>query len=152
MPKIGKLSIISKEPHLEIKWEIKNFFSLPKLLFFSPSFSYDDETWYCRMDPSGDIWDHRSGWIYLALVRKSIGPPIRVKFTIALKTVNGEKVLESHYTEWFKKAGFGHPYLTFTSRSKLLERVSELLPSGILTVVYTLKILERSEDTSKSYV
>lgn len=154
MSEIGKLNAIPKKLSLDIEWEIKNFFSLSEkdgTRYWSPEFSFDGQTWSLRIHPNGASWNYSFGHIDLWLCRKSPGIPNRQEFSFAFKTLHGKKVLERHRTGTFKGLD-SHGFPRFISRFEVSRRKSELLPSGVLTVVCSIKYSGSVGSSSKSYV
>lgn len=152
MKTIGKVN--ANLPIYEFEWTISNFFSLLEdydIIYKSPSFSFDGATWYLKIYPNGDINDDSFGYVDLELRRKSSGPPYRLEFSLSLKTLEGNKEEEWQKTCIFEAANGNqsHGVACFIARSKILERKSELLPSGALTVVCTLRSPKFTEDASK---
>lgn len=152
MAEIGNIDVIQTELGISAEWRIKNFFSSLKIdhaFYWSPPFSYAGHTW--------ELWICRYGYklgksfIELCLKRRSTGPPICQEFSVALKTRNGQKDFERHFTDVFKeKNDFLSPHCI--SKSELLRRRRELVPSEVLTVVCTLKSPLYAGTASKSYV
>lgn len=150
MPVIGEVVKIPKE--FDIEWRIKDFFSLSHKdgeSYRSPSFSFAGVSWYLFVFPN-DESVNSDGYISLYLSRDLSGSPISVKYILALKLLNGEKVQEMDSTDVFEEADEGCGYGSFISRFELLERKSGL--ADVLTVICTLKYFESAEDASESYV
>ena len=90
------------------------------------------------------------GYVNLHLVNESLNSPITVEFTLALKTSNGERYLEKDFTKTFKKGKAQHHAIQFISRSELEGKKTDLVPSGVLTVVCTFKTSKSNGDACKS--
>ena len=152
MPLIGKVKKIQVKGH-DTEWKIEIFSNLEKegICYYSPEFSFANESWFLGIDPNGDSYNDSSGYINLYLYRKSSGSPIKLKFSVSLKTVNGMKFQERHCAETFEQ--WNHrQFLRFISISELEERKVGLLPSDVLTVVCTMQHSALTENTSKCSV
>lgn len=147
MTTVGELNEIPGE--FTVEWRIKEFFSLspePDKFYDSLEFSFADARWNLRIYPDGRTKSiaengkvvNSEGCINLYLRRESTGPPITLTYSLGLKTVDDNVNPERHFTYNFKEIeGWGrHGLIT---RSKLLERKSELIYSGVLTVVCKIK-------------
>lgn len=161
MTKIGEVSTNQKEHGVDIEWTISDFFSLSEkdgVGYWSPLYSFDSYSWFLGIYPNGARSTDSLGHIdlYLELNKKTLDLPIRVDFSIAIKTANGQKDHERHFTKDFNGRK-RHDFLRFITKSDLSMRVSDLTPSGVLTVVCTMKRIRRtmcksSKSESKLYV
>lgn len=152
MKTIGKVN--ANLPIYEFEWTISNFFSLSEdddIIYKSPSFAFDGATWYLKIYPNGDKTDDSVGYVDLELRRKSSDPPYSLEFSLSLKTLEGKKDTEWQDTCIFETENGNQScgVARFMPRSEILERKSELLPSGALTVVCTLRSPKFTEDASK---
>ena len=149
MSTIGEIKEFPRK--LDVEWKMKNFFSPASddEFFFSPSFSFDGETWCIQMYPNGDGDNNSIGYIDLFLFRHSDGPPVNPEFYFALKSVSGKKFQGSYHMHVFTNEHYKSGVFKFMSRSKLLEKRSELVPDDTLTVVCTMR---STEDASKCRV
>lgn len=153
MATIGEIKITKKEFDRDIEWNIKNFLSLSEkdgYFAWSSAFSFNGQIWWLVIYPNGASWDTSQGYISLGLCR-AIGPEIRQEFFLTLKALNGKKDYERHCTEMFQDLK-AHVIPRFISRSELTRQESELLPSGVLTVICTLKSSKSTKNESKSHV
>ena len=149
MPLLGKVKKIEVKG-CDIEWKIENFSNLEKdgICYYSPEFSYADESWFLGIDPNGDNYNDSFGYINLYLYRKSSGSPINLKFSLSIKSVNGMKNHERHCSGTFEQWNH-HQFLRFISISELQERKVGLLPSDVLTIVCTIQNSTSTENTSK---
>ena len=151
MESIGRVNKIQRE--LDIEWKIPNFYSLTgenDRNYSSPSFFFAGALWHMRIYPNGHRVYNSTGYIGLFLWRKSPGRPICLDYSFGVKTVDGRKDREKHLTSVFKEVGKGYGNSKCLSRSELQERESELMSSDGLTVFFTLKRSESTEDSGKS--
>ena len=136
------------------EWKIDNFFHFSEngnvYSYSSPFFSHYGESWYLAIDPNGMCYNDSLGYVNLHLVNESLNSPITVDFTLALKTSNGERYLEKGFTKTFKKGKAQHHAIQFISRSDLEGKKTDLVPSGVLTVVCTFKTSKSDGNASKS--
>lgn len=147
----GEISINTNDAGVDVEWRIDNFFSLTETdgeWYSSPYFPFDGETWNLWIYPNGWSGSESQGHIDLDIVTLLSGPPIRLEFSLSLKTVKGEKDHAEHSTKLFEGLDT-HTIRKFLSRSELLRRWSELVPSGVLTVVCTMKKSTSAESASK---
>lgn len=154
MTETGELRTNQMEHGVDVAWTIYDFFSLSEkdgVGYWSPLFSFNGYSWFLGMYPNGARSTDSLGHIdmYLELNTKFSDPPIRVDFSIAIKTANGQKDHESHFTKDFNGRK-RHEFLRFITRSDLSMRVSELISSGSLTVVCTMKRIRKIMCTSGS--
>lgn len=137
---VGKVNNLTKEFHFE--WKINNFFSLSGengKNYSSPLFSFANESWHLNVCPNGDPKYHAVGYISVYLHREVSGLSIiNLSWSFGLKTFDGKKVHEQHHTGVFSEDGKGYGSPGLLKRSTLLERKSELVPSDILTIVFTV--------------
>ena len=149
MATIGRVNKIPISGY-DIEWQISDFFSLSVIdnneSYSSPLFSFAGATWLLKMYPNGTRMG--DACIIVFLKRKSSGPPIRLEFSLGLKTSTGRDPIE-HYTYLFEEADEGYGFARCPSQSEILERESELMPSGILTIFCSLSCKELIDDTSK---
>ena len=139
------------EADVNFEWKIKDFHSLST----ETGTHYDSPLFYC----SGIAWEiwiypnsdeiEADGWIGLYLVRSSTGYPETLDFSMCFKSNNGKKDPSLSSTSTFDRKFRGWGSVKFISRSKLLERKSDLMPSGILTVICTIKCKEGYNVKSK---
>ena len=133
------------------EWRIENFFDLSEDdRYFSPSFVFNNTSWSLGIDPNGDRGNHSVGYIDLRLVKNPGDFPISVEFSLALKAANGKRILERHCIENFGESLDRHISHRIITRSELVRRESELVPSGVLTVVFTMMTLESTRSWNKS--
>ena len=134
MSKIGEM----RETASGFEWEIHQFLSLPKdegRSYCSPSMLYNGESWCLQIYPNGCY--RTFDYVNLCLVRLSTGPPVSIELSLSIKTVDGKKDLERHCTAVFDDFHYVHASSRFISRSELGRRETELVPSGILTLICT---------------
>lgn len=153
MAKIGDLCEIGGEVIFE--WKIKDFISLSNernIFYYSSTFYFSDASWNLKIYPFGVVENQSDGCIGLYLMKRSYSRPISVNYTIGLKTVDGKKDPDYNFTYVFdqRDSGYGTPKLI--SRSVLSEKKSELIPSGILTVICTLKHAESKDTNGKQFM
>lgn len=159
MAAVGEQDEISGE--FAVEWRIKEFLSLSSEIhqfYDSLEFSFSGACWCLRIYANGrtdSLAENGSvvnskGCVNLYLRRVSYGPPINLDYSLGLKT-NDEKVNpERHFTYTFEETeGWGRHGLI--RRSKLLERKSELISSGVLTVVCKIKYSKSTNISSKYY-
>lgn len=154
---IGKLNNISigtnvLQKELEIEWKISKFSSLPRdagYHFNSPLFNFADASWYLKILLNGHQGKTSVGCIGLYLNRKCSGTPINMKYTVGLKTFNGEKDSEHHRQFIFKNEEYGHGVHACIMRGELYERKSDLMPCDELTLFCNLKYPKNDECTGK---
>lgn len=154
METVGKLSEFAS-----VEWRIKEFFSLPAevdRVYKGPVFSFAGAFWHLRIYPNGRKKDiakdgaaiNSEGFIGLYLFRTSSGPPINLDFYLGLKTLDEKINPVRNFTFNFEMIqGFGN--FKFINRSTLLKRMSELVPSGVLTVVCKIKYPKAADISSK---
>lgn len=158
MPLIGEVGTISakgaKGLDLFFEWNIENFLSLSVedgSYYTSPEFELDGLSYRLVIYPNGWFGSDSVEYIDFFLFKESCGPPISVDFCIALKTLSAEKDSERHCTEVFEGVDF-YGFPRSISRSDLLRRESELMPSGIMTVICIMKSTTSAGSASKSYM
>lgn len=144
MTAIGEVNTISNvlQSEHEIEWKISNFSSLSNgtdNFYESPSFSFADESWYLRVRPNGDVSKGSVGSVGLYLMKSSTGPPIKMTYTLGLKSFKGEKDSEFHRTYNFILGDAGYGVHGCIVKSELLERMSDLMPTDVLTLFCNLK-------------
>ena len=143
MVTIGKVHNVSKK--LDFEWRIDNFFSISERVekhFFSPSFLLAGEFWKLKIYPNGKKY---SGFVSLYLLRNytyfngSEDPTISVEWSFSLETCDKKRAheIQLEYEFDYTDEEYGIP--KFLERSLLLEKKSELVPSGNLTLVCTVK-------------
>lgn len=153
MATFGKVHDLTKEFNFE--WKIDNFFSLSEESgkpYNSPLFSFAGESWFLSVYPNGDPEDNSVGCIGVYLNRDLSGSPIiNLTWTFGLKTVDGKKVHEKQCAYAFGEddMGWGSPVLL--KRSTLFGRKSELVPSDILTIVFSVDYCSKSSDDSGKF-
>lgn len=144
-----------------IQWKIKDIFSLSSKedeFWLSPSFSFANTSWCLRIYPNGQSkaplndgqMEDSIGYIGIYLLKISSGPPIHMNYLLGLKTVDKKIEFKFHQTYNFKEmGGFGRH--KFISRSKLLEKKSELMPCDVLTLICKVKHPELAAIASKFF-
>lgn len=153
MEAIDRMGEVQEE--LNIEWRIENFISLVEekdKFYTSFSFSFAGHSWCMRIYPNGREEQKSVGYIGLYLRRNSFGPGIKMHFSLGLKRFDGEKDPEKHCTHTFQKPDEGYGSIKLLSKSKLLQRKSDLLPADILTVFCSLTNQKSTENESKSFV
>lgn len=153
MTMTGEIKKNMKEFDLEIEWNIKDFLSLSEkdgFFAFSSEFFFNGQIWWIVIYPNGASWDNSQGYISLGLCR-FLGSEIRQEFFLSLKTLSGKKEYERHCTEMFQDLKV-HITPRFISRSELTRQESNFLPSGVLTVICTLKSSKSIKVESMCYV
>lgn len=159
MEKIGDLSEISGERIIE--WKVKDYFSLRDAIdasYESPDFHFFGITWFLRLYPNGHTSDGSAGWIGIYLNRLSSGSPVTLDYWFTLKSTDRSKdhavkAIESI----FAKQNTGKGFNKLISRSVLIDRKADLVPSDEITIICTLKnvepvILSPTAVTGKSYI
>lgn len=140
----------------DFEWKIKDIFSFTEedyeYYFFSPSFSFKGHSWSIVIHPNAGGYDNRPGCIDLCLIRSENHLPIRLNFSLCLKTAYGIKQRENHYVHLFDPINYKSQVYRMISRTELSARKCELAPAGILTVVCTMMYPRSTKDASKSYV
>lgn len=155
--RIGKLNNISigtnvLQKELEIEWKILKFSSLPRddgYDFISPLFNFADASWYLKIQLIGHQGKTSVGCISLYLNRKCSGTPINMKYTLGLKTFNGEKDSEHHRQYIFRNNEYGCGVHACITTCELYERKSDLMPCDELTLFCNLKYPKNDEGTGK---
>lgn len=153
MEEIDRMGEIQEE--LNIEWRIEDFISLleeKNKIYTSFTFTFASHSWCMRIYPNGREEQKSIGYIGLYLRRNSFGPAIRMHFSLGLKTFDGERDPEKHYMHTFRKIDEGCGSIKLLSKSKLLQRKSDLLPADILTVFCSLTNQKSTENESKSFV
>lgn len=140
-----------KAKEFNFLWKINDFFSLTEETYFSSSFSFADETWCLVLFPNGNAHDesYKNGCVSVYLCRCSSGEPIKISFSISLKTLDKKRFSEAHKECIITDDDPIIKFSDFLLRSELLEKQPELLPFDTLTIVCSLKCAESTEDTSK---
>lgn len=141
----------------DFEWKIKDIFSFTEeddeYYFFSPTFSFNDASWCIVIHPNAGSNGRTPGCIDLHLIRNDYhSSPIKLDFSLCLKTAYGLKYRDKHYIRVFDQINYKSPLHRMIARSELLARKTELAPAGILTVVCTMRKLESTKDASKSYI
>lgn len=119
--------------------------------YHSPPFSFDGARWYLEIYPHGETEYGSVGYVGLYLARESDGPSIQLNFSLGLKTSNNETACEQYCTNLFGEEFDIYGCFEFLKRSILVERFSELVPSGHLTCVCRIKHPESPHAESKFY-
>lgn len=149
METIGEVSLTD----IAVEWKIKELFSLSPEVgksFDSPRFSFAGTSWFLRIYPNGTA-GRTEGFLNLFLRNAISGPPICLDFDLGLKNNDGKinpEIIHNTYT-FGKTDGYGK--YEFIHRSQLLEKKSELMPSGILTLVCRIRYPTPPENSSKSF-
>lgn len=158
METVGELS---EKSELAVEWRINEFCSLPAEVskcYDGPVFPFVGASWLLSIYPNGKtniITKDRKianseGFIALYLHRRSSGPPIHLEFSLGFKTLQGKVNSEVHLADTFKKKE-GKGFYRFIKRSELLDKKSELLPSGVLTVACKIKYPKAADISSKFF-
>lgn len=151
MATIGKVQGILREFHFE--WQIEAFLSLPEedgKSYTSPSFSFAGESWHLRIYPNGESVNNSVGYIGVYLIRNMSISPITLALFLGIKRVKGKKNPETQIICVFDKENDGYGISKLLKRSTLSEKESEIMPSGILTIVCTADyIFRNTENTGK---
>lgn len=153
MAEIGGLSEIGGEVTFE--WKIEAFSSLAveiDTFYNSPKFYFSNASWNLKIYPNGEKEHETEGSIGLYLMKKSSDSPVTLNYTIGLKTVDGKKEANQNYTYIFHHKDWGYGRRNLISRSDLLNKKSELLPSDVLTITCTMKNNEPKDVTGKSFM
>lgn len=140
----------------DFEWKIKDIFSYSEedyeYYFFSPSFSFNGQSWSFVIHPNAGSYGNTPGYIDLCLIGSEYHHHIKLDFSLCLKTAYGTKYRVNHYINLFDQINYRSAVYRMIARSELLARKTELAPAGILTVVYTMRYLRSTKDASKSYV
>lgn len=156
---VGEVNEISRE--IAVEWKIKDFFSLPAevdTFYEGPVFSFAGASWCLIIRPNGKketlLYDGRvinsEGSFGLYLRRTFSSPPIHLEYSLGLKTSGGKVNPQRHDSYNFEKAR-GCGFYELISRSELLEKKSDLVPSGVLTVVCRMWYPETADTSSKIF-
>ena len=127
---------ISGENSFKLEWKIDNFFSYSEedIRLKSPDF-LACTVWYIQIAPNGLTKHSSNGHVSLYLYSRSELPKT-VEYRLGIKTVNNTIDYEKVDVHTFCNLGRGYHW--FLKRSDLLQRKSELVPSGSLTVACTV--------------
>lgn len=145
MSTVGEVYTIPKELDLVVEWRIRRFLLLSSdQLYSSPQFSFNAHTWCLGICKKGDSYE-------LFHKRSSVGPAISQEFSIALKTRNGQEMYEMHCADDFR-TGIYYKLSQTIKKYDFLKIYKELIPSGVLTVVCTMKMPASGRSASKSCI
>lgn len=132
------LGVAGKNVETKFEWEIGNFFSLSATkdsYYMSPSFVFDNTSLHLEIYPGG-CSIAKSGFLSLYLVNE-IGDPLHVNNTLHIKKADGTMTGGGSADVCVDNDGMG--YLNFYEISCLKQNKSEMIPSGILTIICVLK-------------
>lgn len=150
MAKIGDLCEIPGE--LIIEWKVKNFMSLSdeyNTYYDSHTFYFSGTSWELRIYPNGETENKSDGWLGLYIMRKSIGSPVTLRISFALKKSDGNKDHECNIGPVTIDKKIGRGWHKMLLRSVLMERKTELIPSDELTIICTLRNNGQNSVTGK---
>lgn len=159
MGTVGEVS--ENRGEFAVEWRIKEFFSLPSEIgkfYYSSVFSFAGASWKMMIYPNGrkkcpidgEGNKNTKGLVGLYLYRTTPGPPILLEYSLGSKILDGKVNPEWHCTYNFNGIN-GYGFGKFLNRSKLLENESELVPSGVLTVVCKIKYPKTADVSSKCF-
>lgn len=142
--KIGKISKISGKVSLE--WEISNFFSYTEdnSKYVSPDFHALNLTWRFAVYPNGRNVDKSTGHVSLYLNRIDNGALKFVDFSFGIKT-RKQLIVNKLETAW-KTNNLGWGFSRFIQKSKLQQEKENLVPSGTLTVIFSLILKDDGQE------
>lgn len=84
-----------------------------------------------------EVWNRWMDWF-----RMSAGSPVNVNFSLELKTVLGKTNIDRASTSLFDEKYGRWGCDSFISKSDLMGKKSEIMPSDTLTIICTMKICE----------
>lgn len=141
---------------IKFEWEISDFFSLSKekdIFYKSPKFYFSGASWRLWIFPNGEETRYKSNdGIGIYIIRTSTGSPISLNFTLGLKTISGNIKEFCRSADIFYDSQFLTGHNKFIKRSMLLENKSELIPSGVLTIICILKNSGPNNVDGKSFI
>ena len=126
---------------MEIEWKIADFFSLPEAVdarYDSPDFYFAGTSWYLTLYPFGKTSNQSVGKVGCYLNKHHLFRSVNLDVQIGLKRKDGTFDEECSYTKTFDENSKGYGCGNITSRSNLLSRRSDLVPSDALTVICRL--------------
>lgn len=144
MSSLGLTGEISVSKQYE--WKIANFFSLcatRKYYYDSPSFIFGDIPWHLRIYPAGAS-SARPGYCSLYLVNESHIPRI-VSFSFHIKRPDGTLFVCDRDN---RSIATSNGSTDFYQWSDLQQDASDLVPSGFLTILCTLKLHQDEEQAT----
>lgn len=153
MVSIGEINEIPTRLY-EFHWEIPDFFSISLGdgdYICSPQFSFACASWCLMIYPNGQSEHNSIGYIGLYIWRKSSGPPIQLKYSLGLKTVEWKNENEKHRVRVFENTSAAYGVHKFLSRAELMKRKSQLMSDDVLTVFCNLKHPQTTKSTSKVF-
>lgn len=150
---MGKIGDISEtKGKITIEWRIKNFSSLQHEIdvwYESPNFYFSGASWSIVLYPNGETQYESNGWLGLYLMRWSSGSPVTLDYTLGLRSIDNKNDVLITDTADFHENEDGWGMRKVILKTELMDRKSELLPSDILTVVYSLKNKEPNDVARK---
>lgn len=150
---VGIISVTPCGEDAIVEWSIEYFLTLLEQDYTSgcsEDFSFGGEKWYFTYYLNGRNECDSSGHVDLHLVKYSSDRCCyKQKFSLSLKTVNGEKYNETRGRKIFRRFD-NFQFLRFIPTSELSSRQSELLPDGVLTFVCVMKNTTPAKSDSKS--
>lgn len=132
---LGVTGELGEESKLE--WKIANFFSLSATkgsYYISPSFLFGKTSLHLRIYPAGHA-GAKSGFLSVFLENEG-KDPLHVNITLHIKKTDGT-MTGGRSADVCIESSMG--YVNFYERSCLQQNESEMMPSGSLTIVCTLK-------------
>ena len=146
---------VSERPgEVIFEWRIKDFFSLAAEInacFKSPKFYFSGASWEIQIYPNGESDNESQGWIGLYVMRKSIGLPLLLTYSLDLKAIDDKTHFGIRNKRIFDEKDVGYGWSKIISRTSLEEKKSELMPLGTLTVICILKCDEFTSVGGKLY-